>query len=138
MEERENELKQIAEETEREQEANYHTSKETIDNHIDVNKTERRFTFKDMKRLSNQAVNYFISLGIQKGDKVMLVLKRHYQFWPIMVALHNSSKECAEILNGDRIAQIVFLPYKSAVFTEVDDLDKTVRGTGGFGSTGTN
>lgn len=40
MEERENELKQIAEETEREQEANYHTSKETIDNHIDVNKTE--------------------------------------------------------------------------------------------------
>ena len=56
--------------------------------HLDVNRNERRFTFKDMKRLSNQAANYFTSLGIEKGDKVMLVLKRHYQFWPIMVALH--------------------------------------------------
>ncbi len=56
--------------------------------HLDKNRVERRFTFKDMKRLSNQAVNYFLSLGIKRGDKVMLVLKRHYQFWPIMVALH--------------------------------------------------
>lgn len=56
--------------------------------HLDVNKVESRYTFKDMKRLSNQAVNYFISLGIKRGDKVMLVLKRHKQFWPIMVALH--------------------------------------------------
>ena len=56
--------------------------------HLDVNKTERRFTFKDMKDMSNQYANYFTSLGIKKGDKVMLVLKRHYQFWPAMVALH--------------------------------------------------
>ena len=56
--------------------------------HLDKNKVERKFTFKDMKRLSNQTANYFLSLGIKKGDKVMLVLKRHYQFWPIMVALH--------------------------------------------------
>ena len=56
--------------------------------HIDKEGTERRFTFKDMKRASNQAANYFKSLGIQKGDKVMLVLKRHYQFWHVIVALH--------------------------------------------------
>ncbi len=56
--------------------------------HLDVNKTERRFTFKDIKRASNQVANYFTSLGIGKGDKVMLVLKRHYQFWFCMVALH--------------------------------------------------
>ncbi|MBE5757199.1 MAG: cupin domain-containing protein [Clostridiales bacterium] len=56
--------------------------------HLDVNKTERRFTFKDIKRASNQVANYFTSLGIKKGDKVMLVLKRHYQFWFCMVALH--------------------------------------------------
>ncbi len=56
--------------------------------HLDVNKTERRFTFKDMKQYSNQCANYFTSLGIKKGDKVMLVLKRHYQFWFAMVALH--------------------------------------------------
>jgi len=56
--------------------------------HLDVNRTERRFTFKDIKRASNQVANYFASLGIGKGDKVMLVLKRHYQFWFCMVALH--------------------------------------------------
>ena len=56
--------------------------------HLDKHKTERRFTFKDIKRASNQTANYFTSLGIKRGDKVMLVLKRHYQFWFCMVALH--------------------------------------------------
>jgi acetyl-CoA synthetase len=56
--------------------------------HIDKNMTERRFTFKDIKRASNQVANYFSSLGIKRGDKVMLVLKRHYQFWFSMIALH--------------------------------------------------
>ncbi len=56
--------------------------------HLDVNRTERYFTFKDIKRASNQVANYFASLGIGRGDKVMLVLKRHYQFWFCMVALH--------------------------------------------------
>ncbi|MBQ9563033.1 MAG: AMP-binding protein [Lachnospiraceae bacterium] len=56
--------------------------------HIANDGTERRFTFRDMKRASNQCANYFRSLGIQKGDKVMLVLKRHYQFWHAIVGLH--------------------------------------------------
>ncbi len=56
--------------------------------HISLDKTERRFTFKDMKKLSAQAANYFKSLGIKKGDRVMLVLKRHYQFWIAMLGLH--------------------------------------------------
>ena len=56
--------------------------------HLDKNKVERRFTFKDIKDYSNRTANYFTSLGIKKGDKVMLVLKRHYQFWFAMVALH--------------------------------------------------
>ncbi len=56
--------------------------------HLDVNKTERRYTFKDIKKESSRCANYFKSLGIKKGDKVMLVLKRHYQFWFAMVGLH--------------------------------------------------
>ncbi|MBQ9593508.1 MAG: AMP-binding protein [Lachnospiraceae bacterium] len=56
--------------------------------HVANDGTERRFTFRDMKRASNQCANYFRSLGIQKGDKVMLVLKRHYQFWHAIVGLH--------------------------------------------------
>ena len=51
-------------------------------------KSERRFTFNDMKRYSAKTANYFESLGIKKGDTVMLVLKRHYQFWFAMLALH--------------------------------------------------
>ena len=56
--------------------------------HISKDKTERRFTFKDMKKESNRCANYFKSLGIKKGDKVMLVLKRHYQFWFAMLGLN--------------------------------------------------
>ncbi len=56
--------------------------------HISRDKTERRFTFSELKRASSQTANYFKSLGIKKGDKVMLILKRHYQFWFSMIALH--------------------------------------------------
>ena len=49
---------------------------------------ERRFSFKDIKDMSSQAANYFTSLGIRRGDRVMLVLKRHYQFWAAILALH--------------------------------------------------
>ncbi len=56
--------------------------------HVAKDKTERRFTFNDMKRGSNQCVNYFKSLGIKRGDRVMLILKRHYQFWYAIIALH--------------------------------------------------
>jgi len=51
-------------------------------------KSERKFTFSDMKKYSARTANYFESLGIKKGDTVMLVLKRHYQFWFCMLALH--------------------------------------------------
>lgn len=51
-------------------------------------KQEKDFTFKDISLLSNRAANMFLDMGIQKGDKVMLVLKRHYQFWIAIVALH--------------------------------------------------
>ena len=56
--------------------------------HISEDMTERRFTFLDVKKESNRCANYFKSLGIQKGDRVMLVLKRHYQYWFAMMALH--------------------------------------------------
>ena len=56
--------------------------------HVANDKTERRFTFKDMKDASSQCANYFKSLGIKRGDRVMLVLKRHYQFWFAILGLH--------------------------------------------------
>ena len=56
--------------------------------HISEDGTERRFTFQDMKKETARTANYFKSLGIKRGDRVMLVLKRHYQFWFSMIALH--------------------------------------------------
>ena len=48
----------------------------------------RQFTFADIKRYSDQTASYFRSLGIGKGDMVMLILKRRYEFWFSIVALH--------------------------------------------------
>ena len=56
--------------------------------HVANDMTERRFTFKDIKDASSQSANYFKSLGIKRGDRVMLVLKRHYQFWFSILGLH--------------------------------------------------
>ena len=56
--------------------------------HLDREKHERRLTFNDIKLASNQCANYFKAMGIKKGDRVMLVLKRHYQFWYSILALH--------------------------------------------------
>lgn len=56
--------------------------------HLTKDKQERRFSFGDMSKLSSKAANYFESLGIKKGDKVMVVLKRHYEFWITITALH--------------------------------------------------
>lgn len=54
----------------------------------------------------------------------------------IMVALYNHSKEVQQIEPEERIAQIVITPFLAAQFTEVEELEETVRGDGGFGSTG--
>ena len=56
--------------------------------HLDRDKTERRFTFEDVSRASSRAANYFKALGVKRGDRVMLVLKRHYQFWFAILGLH--------------------------------------------------
>ena len=56
--------------------------------HISEDGAERRFTFSDMKKESARVANYLKSMGIKRGDRVMLVLKRHYQFWFSMLALN--------------------------------------------------
>lgn len=54
----------------------------------------------------------------------------------VCVALHNHGGEARSVKHGDRIAQMVIAPYLTAVFCESDELSDTVRGAGGFGSTG--
>ncbi len=54
----------------------------------------------------------------------------------IMVALHNHSANSATVEPGERIAQLVITPYITGIFHQVDELSDTIRGAGGFGSTG--
>ncbi|MCQ2530329.1 MAG: AMP-binding protein [Lachnospiraceae bacterium] len=55
--------------------------------HVSNDKVEKRMTFQDMAKLSSRAANYFRSLGIKKGDRVLIVLRRNWQFWPIIIGL---------------------------------------------------
>lgn len=55
-----------------------------------------------------------------------------------IVALHNDTDECQYVQPNERIAQLVFLPYMDIEFVESNSLNNTDRGSGGFGSTGTN
>lgn len=77
--------------------------------HIDKNQTERRFTFEDMRVASNQCANYFKQIGIKKGNRVMLILKRHYQFWYCILALH---KIGAVVVPATNLLQVDDLAYR--------------------------
>ena len=51
-------------------------------------KEEKIFTFADISRLSNKAANVFKKYGVKKGDKVLVILKRNYEYWYVAPALH--------------------------------------------------
>ncbi|QTL97938.1 AMP-binding protein [Iocasia frigidifontis] len=55
---------------------------------------EETFTFKELRDYSNQTANYFRALGIKKGDAVMLILKRRFEFWFSILALHKIGAIC--------------------------------------------
>ena len=65
----------------------------------DVSGDEKTFTFAQLKELSMKAANYLQSLGIRRGDKVMLVLKRHYEWWYTVLALHRLGATCVPATN---------------------------------------
>ncbi len=54
----------------------------------DDNGVEKSFTFSEMSKLSNRAANYFKSLGLKKGDVVMLILRRRWEYWVCATALN--------------------------------------------------
>lgn len=54
----------------------------------------------------------------------------------VIVALYNDSQETRTVKHGDRIGQMLIVPYITSMFALVDSLDDTYRGEGGFGSTG--
>ena len=99
--------------------------------HLDKNKVERRFTFNDIRHESNRAANYFTSLGIKKGDKVMLILKRHYQFWFAMTALHKIGAVAIPATNQLKAHDLVYrfnaAGVKAIVCTQDDGIPEAVE-----------
>ena len=77
-------------------------------------------------------------LGVKKGVSLangIGVIDSDYR-GEVQVCLINRGEEPFEVRRGDRIAQMMFMPVLTAAFLPVDELDETVRGKGGFGSTG--
>lgn len=74
-------------------------------------------------------------MGLAPANKVG-VIDSDYR-GEFLVALYNHGAESRTISHGDRIAQLVVVPVLHPVFEETDKLSETLRGTGGFGSTGT-
>lgn len=88
---------------------------------------ERVFTFGDMKKYSDKAANFFLSAGIQKGDPVMLILKRRFEFWFCTLALNKlgaitipathllSTKDIVYRNNAADIKMIVCVPEAEVI-----------------------
>ena len=91
----------------------------------------RDFTFTDISRLSQKAANYFTALGIRKGDRVMLVLKRHYQFWIALPALHRigaiAVPATSQLLKKDFVYRFNSAGIKCVVCTPEDDVPENVE-----------
>ena len=95
---------------------------------VSKDKEERVFTFGDMKKYSDKTANYFASLGITKGDSVMLILKRHFQFWFCMLALEKLGAIAVPATNQLMKKDIIYRIEKARVKAVVCTTDDYVAG----------
>ncbi|HHY24924.1 MAG TPA: AMP-binding protein [Clostridiaceae bacterium] len=103
----------------------------------DDNGKEKFFTFRQMKAYSNKAANFFKSLGIKKGDPVMLILKRRYEFWFCLLGLHKlgaisipathllTAKDIIYRNNAADVKMVVTVPEDEVISHIEDSLDKS-------------
>ncbi len=93
--------------------------------YVSPEKIPTRFTWKEVKQHTNRCVNYFLSLGIKKGDRVMLVLKRNYQFWFATLALEKigaiAIPATFQLLPHDYVYRFRFANVTSILCTAYDD-----------------
>ena len=89
---------------------------------------ERIFTFKEISVLSNQVANFFTDLGIKRGDRVMLILRRHYEFWLSIVALHKIGAIAIPATDQLKKKDVVYRIEKAGVTTIVCTADGTISG----------
>ena len=73
-----------------------------------VENEERIITFGELKELSNRAANVFSAAGLRKGDRVMVLLKRHYEYWIVAVALHKLGITLIPATNMLTVSDLVY------------------------------
>ena len=76
--------------------------------YVDKHRNATRYSFADLAARSAQAANYLSSIGIRKGDRIMLVLKRHYQFWVVLNALHRIGAVAVPASNQLQVKDYVY------------------------------
>lgn len=91
---------------------------------------ERIFTFGEMSTLSNQAANVFLENGIKKGDKVLVILKRHYEYWITAVALHKIGAVIIPVTHMLTVSDMVYrfkaAKVRAVITTPDDDVHERV------------
>jgi len=109
----------------------------------DENGAEASFTFSDLKRLSDKASNVIRNVGLAKGDTVMLILKRRWEYWPILLALHKlgviaiptthllSAKDIVYRCKAADVAGIISVDDEEIV-TRVDEAEKSLKADSDF------
>jgi len=85
-----------------------------------------RYTFGELLEESNRAASLFASMGIRKGDKVLLILRRHLQFWPVIMALHKIGAVAVPathlLTEKDIIYRVNAAGIKAAIISHKDSL----------------
>lgn len=93
---------------------------------------ERVFTFGELSKLSNRAANVLKDAGISKGDRVMLSLKRHYEYWIITVALHKIGAVLVPVTHMLTVDDIAYrmeqAKFKGIVCTPEDEVAANMKG----------
>jgi len=103
---------------------------------------EAVFTYKEIKTLSNQAANVLVQAGITRGDPIMLILKRHWEYWPVLLALHKigavaipathllTEKDIVYRCNAADIKGIICVEEQK-IMTAVEEAEKKLKQDGG-------
>ena len=74
--------------------------------------TKKEFTYKEMMEMTNRTANYLTEIGVKRGDTVMLLMKKRYEFWPTLLALH---KIGAVAVPGSHMLSIEDIKYRIKV-----------------------
>ncbi len=96
-----------------------------------IENEERIFTFSDIKKYSNKIANVFKNAGIKKGDRVMVILKRHFEYWFVAIALHKLGAVMIPATHmltvNDLVYRLNASKVKAIVCTSQNDVPEKIR-----------